>query len=60
MLRPRHLLHIDGHNLPAANDVEHMSEVQRAAAGIRPCLDDQVGPDLVKDLLVDPQIERTL
>ena len=51
---------IDGEDLSAAQEITDRGEEQGASPLIRPCLDDQLWLQLMQDLLVTPEVERTL
>src|SRR6476469_2995624 len=53
-------LDVDRQHLARADEVADRREVERAPAAVRSGLDDQLGPGLEDDLLVDPEIERVL
>ena len=61
MLRPALLLlHVDREHLAVSEQVAERGEIERAAAERGTGLDDQVRPELVEQLLIDPQVERAL
>ncbi len=53
-------LDVDRHDLASPDEVAERREEERAAAAIRPGLDDELRPRLDHDLLVDPEVERVL
>ena len=55
-----HGLDVDRHHLADAQQVAHRREEERAAAAIRPRLDDELRPSLRHDLLIHPEVERVL
>jgi hypothetical protein len=54
-------VNVHGHDDPIpAKQIQHMAEVERAAAGPAAQLDDNLRPHLPQDLLVDPAVQRIL
>ena len=53
-------LDVDRDHLAAPDEVADRRQVERASPAVRARLDDDVGPRLEDDLLVDPEVERVL